>query len=248
MTAVDDPLYRDPDLARFYDPANGWSADFDFCAALAADADSVLDLGCGTGELAAALAPGRTVVGVDPAAAMLDIARRRPGGDAVAWVEADARSVRLGRRFDLVLLTGHAFQVFLTAADQRAALATIAAHLKPEGRFVFDSRNPARRAWEEWDPAAAVRQLDHAGLGPVEASTGHAYDETSAILTYTNSFRVVHTGAVHAASARIRYTPREELAALIAAAGLAVDTWLGDWQGNPYQPTARDIIPLGRLA
>jgi len=64
---TDDALYRDPDLAQFYDAANRWSADFDYCSALAAVAARVLDLGCGTGELAAALAQTRTVTGVDPA-------------------------------------------------------------------------------------------------------------------------------------------------------------------------------------
>src|SRR3546814_10383004 len=101
---------------------NGCGADFDFCRRLAAEAKSVLDLGCGTGELAVALSEGCDVVGVDPAPAMIEVARRRPGGDRVTWIEADARDLRLGRRFDLVLLTGHAFQVFLTRDDQAAEL------------------------------------------------------------------------------------------------------------------------------
>jgi len=37
---------------------------------------------------------------------MLAVARLREGGSAVTWIEADARSVRLGGRFALVLLTG----------------------------------------------------------------------------------------------------------------------------------------------
>ena len=48
---------------------------------------TLVDLGCGTGLLAAAAAPeaGR-VVGVDPSPAMLEVARRR--SDEVEWVEA----------------------------------------------------------------------------------------------------------------------------------------------------------------
>ena len=141
-----DDLYNDPGLAQFYDLENGWGLDFDYCLQLADEARAVLDLGCGTGQLAASLADGRTVVGVDPAAAMLDIARHRHGGRKVTWVEADARRVRLDRRFDLVLLTGHAYQVFLSDEDQQAVLSTIAEHLAPGGRFVFDTRNPAARA------------------------------------------------------------------------------------------------------
>ena len=139
--------------------------DFAYCLGLAKDAASVLDLGCGTGELAAALAGGRSVTGVDPAAAMLEIARGRPGGEPVTWVVADARSVRLDRRFDLVLLTGHAFQVFLTADDQRAALATIAAHLAPGGRFIFDSRNPDAPGRKERTREETLRRIDHPRLG-----------------------------------------------------------------------------------
>ena len=63
-----DRLYDDPELVRFYDLENRWGPDNDFCAGLAGRARSFLDLGCGTGRLAAELAEGRDVFGVDPAA------------------------------------------------------------------------------------------------------------------------------------------------------------------------------------
>lgn len=71
MKEMDDPdepdqLYHDPDLVQFYDLENERGSDFAFCLDLARDARSVLDLGCGTGQLAAALAQGRRVTGVDP--------------------------------------------------------------------------------------------------------------------------------------------------------------------------------------
>ena len=143
--SAQDRLYQEPELAQFYDLDNQWDLDLDYCLQLASDSSSFLDLGCGTGQLAARLAEGRTVVGVDPAEAMLDIARRRPGGQSVTWVQSDAQSVRLGRQFDLVLLTGHAFQVFLTKKDQLAVLSTIAEHLAPGGRVIFFKRNPDRK-------------------------------------------------------------------------------------------------------
>ncbi|MBW6421148.1 class I SAM-dependent methyltransferase [Rhizobium sp. XQZ8] len=245
---AEDALYRDPLLAQFYDAANGWAADFDYCTGLARDARAILDLGCGTGELTAALSAGRDVVGVDPAAAMLEIAARRPGGERVEWVEADARTVRLDRRFDLVLLTGHAFQVFLTTEDQRAALATIAAHLAPGGRFIFDSRNPAYRSWENWTKRAGSREIEHPEHGRIEAWNESVYDEATDILTYENGFRVIATGQDLSASAQIRYTAKDALERLSGDAGLAVDIWLGDWEGNPFHTMAKEIIPIGRLA
>ena len=241
-------LYDDPDLAQFYDAAHRQRDDFAYCQTLAKDARSVLDLGCGTGELAVALAADHSVTGVDPAAAMLAIARGRPGGDRVSWVEGDARSIRLDRRFDLVLLTGHAYQVFLTAGDQRAALTTIAAHLAPGGTFIFDSRNPAAPGGKERTREETRRMIDHPAHGPTESWNASVYEAGTGILTYENGYRVLSSGREHVAGAQIRYTPKDTLEILIGEAGLAVERWLGDWLGNPFEPDSREIIPIGRVA
>ena len=243
----DDPLYQNPDLAQFYDLVNAWGPDQDFCTALARDARSVLDLGCGTGQLAASLAGGCTVFGVDPAAAMLEVARERPGGDTATWVHGDARTVRLGRRFDLIILTGHAFQVFLTEEDQRQALATVAAHLAPEGRFVFDSRNPAAEEWREWVPGESEHWIEHPKFGAVKSWNDATHDAATGIVTYETHYRVVESGRVFSASSKIRFTPREAIAEMLEDAGLAVDEWLGGWAGEPWTPASPEIIPLGRL-
>jgi len=246
VSVAGDRLYDDPDLARFYDLENGWAPDLDYCARMARDAGSVLDLGCGTGLFLAS--PGtQPRTGVDPAAAMLEIARRRPGGEAVTWIEADARTLALDQRFDLVVLTGHAFQVFLTEPDQRAVLAAIARHLSPQGRFVFDSRNPAAEEWREWMPDTSRRTLRHPDLGRVEAWNDAAQDPRTGIVTYKTFYRIPATGRTLSAASRLRFTPRTRLAELLDEAGLAVDEWLGGWDGRPCTPDAPEIIPIGRL-
>lgn len=247
---IEDRLYYDPALADFYDVENGWdrSEDFTFCQALAAEADSVLDLGCGTGELAVALSGNRMVVGVDPAPAMLEIARAKPGAERVEFIEGDARTLRLGRRFALVMLTGHAFQVFLTQEDRRAALTTIAAHLAPGGRFIFDSREPACREWEEWGPEESRRRLEHPRFGAVQAWNDAAFDAGTGVVTYETHYEIEQTGQRLSAASRIAFPTREELERLIGEAGLRVERWYGDWQGAAWTPGARELIPLGTLA
>ncbi len=245
---VADRLYHDPQLAEFYDLENQWGPDSDYCLALAAPAHAVLDLGCGTGRLTAAMVTDECAVfGVDPAAAMLDIARARPGGELVTWIKADARELRLGLRFDLVVLTGHAFQVFLNDSDQSAVLETIAAHLTPQGRFVFDSRNPAAEEWRTWTPEASRRLLKHPRYGEIKAWNTARDDPHTDNITYETHYIALSTGQKFSAQSDIRFTPHEKLAAMIEKAGLEVDRWLGDWSGSDLAANSPELIPLGRL-
>ncbi|MGL4582022.1 MAG: class I SAM-dependent methyltransferase, partial [Flavobacterium sp.] len=96
---------------QFYDYDNERTSDYDQYLAIADKVERVLDLGCGTGRLAVELAKqGKQVVGVEFASAMLDVARRR--SSLVEWIQGDARSIRLDQKFDLIILSGHVFQVF----------------------------------------------------------------------------------------------------------------------------------------
>jgi len=241
-----DPLYRDPNLVEFYDIENDGRDDFDFCVGMARDARSVLDLGCGTGLLAASLADGRRVAGVDPAGPMLDVARSRAGGERARWVEAAAQDVRLGETFDLVLLTGHAFQVFLTDDDALKVLKTIAAHLAPGGRFIFDTRNPAYRAWETWIPGASERMVTHPVHGAVKAWNDVQYDPATAVATYQTFYEIAATGKTLSASSQIRFIGKDRLEALMGEAGLKADRWLGNWRGAAWEAGSKEIIPIGR--
>lgn len=248
-TGAPEALYHDDAFVDFYDLENGWGVDTRFCAKLARSAAAVLDLGCGTGLLAAHLAADdlRRVVGVDPAAAMLKVARARPGGDRARWIEADARALDLGERFDLIVMTGHAFQCFLTAADRAALLATIRRHLAEAGRFIFDSRNPFKHEWLEWR-SEDVRHLVHPRHGRVAAWNDAFRDETTGLVHYDTFYRVENSGHVLRTRCALAFPSHEEITHETAAAGLAVETWFGSWEGGACTPHSPEIIPLGRLA
>jgi SAM-dependent methyltransferase len=241
---MEDRLFADPELVQFYDLENGWADDTRYCLALAKECRSVLDLGCGTGLLAAELGQSHDVTGVDPAGAMLDVARARYGGSRVTWVEADARTVRLGRRFDLIVLTGHAFQCFLTDEDQRAVASTIAAHLEPHGTFIFDSRNPACEEWREWTPELSRRIIMHQGFGQIEAWNDVAFDAEREVATYGTFYRA-ENGRQWEAQSSIHFASIDAIATRLSEAGLSVRQWLGDWQGAPFEPGAREMIAVG---
>lgn len=243
-----EPLFHNPDFTRFYDAENPWDTDKDYCFALAENAGSVLDLGCGTGELATRLAGTRRVTGVEPAAAMLDHARRRQGADQVRWVEADARTVRLNETFDLIVMTGHAFQCLLTQDDQQALCATIAAHLAPGGTFIFDSRNPAVEEWRQWTPDQSRWMLTVPDLGEFETWNDVRFDQDTAIAAYDTVYCDRKSGQTWQATSRILFASQSQIAEAIASAGLKPHRWMGDWTGGPMTEMSPEIIPVGGLA
>jgi len=102
-----DLLIRDPELAGVYDLFCSWDQrdDFDFYLSLVMSADAVLDVGCGTGAfLHGARAQGRRgrLCGIDPANAMLDIAR---GRSDIEWIPGDIVSAGFEHDFDVIVMT-----------------------------------------------------------------------------------------------------------------------------------------------
>ncbi len=241
-------LYNDDAFVQFYDLENGWGDDTRYCAELASTAHSILDLGCGTGLLATHLATGgkRRVVGVDHAAAMLRAARARPQSETVRWVEGDVRNLDLGQTFELVVMTGHAFQCLLLREDRAALFATIRKHLAPGGHFIFDSRNPAGREWLEWNETD-VRRLQHSALGPVTAWNTASQNPATGLVHYDTYYRLQNSGKLLSTRCALAFPPREEIDDLLSAAGLRVKRWLGSWLGEDWTPNAPEIIPLGTL-
>ena len=185
------------------------------------------------------LAEGRAVVGVDPATAMLDVARGRPGGDRVEWVEAEAGGIDLGRRFDLICMTGHAFQCLISDEDILGVLGAVRRHLAPDGRFVFDARNPAIRYWEGWTFEDAFEGPE----GTVRRWTSAVED--GGVVTYTQRFGMPD-GAMRETSAWLRSASRERLEGMVAEAGLSVVAVQGDWHGAEWDASSPEIVMVVR--
>ncbi len=233
-----DEHYENPKLAALYDVTCPWSPDRDFYLALAdAPPQRILDLGCGTGLLCNAYAAqGHVVTGVDPAAAMLAVARQKPHGHEIEWVQAFAQEFRSTSRFDLIIMTGHAFQVLLEESDLRATLATVQRHLKPGGRFVFESRNPAIDWAAEWNGVAEFRYQ-----GSALRMTGHVLTQTKERVTFVQ--RWLWAGETLESFSELRFLTQQAISERLAAAGLRVESCYGDWNRAPFDPvTSHEMI------
>ena len=104
-----------------------------------ADAEHLIDIGTGEGQLARAVASvlGARVVGVDPTAAQLDVATRRGGGPAYARAAADALPVAAAS-FDAAIVC----LVFEHVDALDESIREVARVLRPGGRFLLFLNHP----------------------------------------------------------------------------------------------------------
>ena len=105
-------------------------------------AESLLELGCGTGAILAGLAPGLGVTGVDRSPEMLATAARNAA--TASLVEADITTFSLGTRFDVVICVFDTLNHLPTFDSWLKAFGQVHAHLAEGGLFVFDVNTVGR--------------------------------------------------------------------------------------------------------
>lgn len=114
----------------------------------------LLDLCCGTGQLAAALAHrGYALTGVDNSEQMLRYARRN--APAVEFFKADARSFKLPNSYDAIVSTFDSLNHFLTLEELAAVFRQARQALAPTGWFLFDM-NVERGFLSHWRDYFAI--------------------------------------------------------------------------------------------
>ncbi|WP_160139556.1 class I SAM-dependent DNA methyltransferase [Chryseobacterium sp. c4a] len=242
---MEDRLYQDTELVQFYDYDNPGTEDYKRYSRWIKKAESILDIGCGTGTLAVTMVQkGKKVTATDFAKEMLEAARKK--SDKVTWIQADARLLNIPEKFDLIILTGHAFQVFLTDEDRENVFQTIKNHLNDEGIFVFDSRNPLVKDWKTWTEKESTRFFTHPQHGTIKA--WNAWEGNSTTLTYHTFYESKAKGKLWQANSVISFPTKENISYLLEKVGLKIKTVYGDWEFNTYHPDSEEMIFVGSIS
>ncbi len=242
-----DRLYADPSLAELYDRSCAGREDFGFYLPLVLAAPSVLDVGCGTGALLRRAREAGHVgrlCGLDPAAAMLAVARQRTD---IEWVQGDLELATWAAPFELVVMTGHAFQVLVDDAAQRSALAAVRAALTDAGRFAFETRNPAVREWEHWTRDGAIEFVAPDGT-TVRKTTEVAHPVTDGVVRFSQTYAGPRWERPQVSWSTLRFLDPAALASSLTSVGLAVVEQFGDWDGQPLTDASPEIITIATRA
>lgn len=136
-----------------YDQINGWGKDDEFFLTLLnkLNAKKIADLGCGTGRLTTHFAKaGYQITAIDPNGEAIQYAKSKKYPGDVTWIVGDSTNLQ-ANAFDTVIMTANVAQVFLTEESWQNVISDAYRALKSGGSFIFDTRNPLAKAWEQWE-------------------------------------------------------------------------------------------------
>ncbi|MBA3529586.1 MAG: class I SAM-dependent methyltransferase [Propionibacteriaceae bacterium] len=237
-----DAIFEHPRLVAIYDALDPDRSDLDVYAAIADDLGAlrVLDVGCGTGTFALLLAErGLDVIGLDPAAGSLSVAKAKPGAERVHWIHGDATSLP-PMQVDLTTMTGNVAQAIVEPEAWKATLRAVRDALRPGGLLVFESRDPADRPWQRWERETSHVTTEVQGVGAVE-NWDEVTEVDGPLVRLRGTWVFAADGAVLTSESTLRFRERAEIEAALTAAGFVVD----EVRGAPDRP-GREFVFFAR--
>ncbi len=145
--------------------------------------NTVLDIACGEGTFAIAMAKtGLDVIGIDRSKEMLRIAREqaKAANLLIEFYEMDMRQLDLRQSFDLITCWFDSLNYLLTLNDLKKAFKAIYDHMNPDGLFIFDM-NTIYWLKTLADRYAVIIEKETSDVFQVHR---HTYDKTTRIATF----------------------------------------------------------------
>jgi SAM-dependent methyltransferase len=163
----------------------------------------------------------------------------------VRWIHGDASAIPKDVSVDLVTMTANVAQVFLTDVDWHATLAAAHRALRPGGHLIFETRDPDRRAWEEWTEKATRSTTDIPGVGRVSewVQVIDVVDD-GAFVTFESPNVFEADGTTITSRSTLRFRSRQEIEDSLRVSGFVVH----DLRDAPDRPGRELVFVAARAA
>lgn len=233
--------------AEFYDYC--WSSfveDIEFYKKRLGRPGRVLDLMCGTGRVALALArAGWEVDGVDESPEMLRVARSKWRSQSsgvrrrVRFHRANLADFRLPTRFDAALVAANSFPLTLNRRDRIRALNNVRHHLKDSGKLIIQIDTP--RSYESaraGNPILQVFRLNNGARWYVR-SLAESFVRPSLVRGLTAHMVINRSGRTEARATSetlTRVLSVSELTRELRDAGFDIGDLFGGYDGTRLTP------------
>jgi len=223
----------DEEFSHRYDEwSASMTADIDFYVDLARNANgSIVELAVGSGRVAVpvARATGRSVIGIDTSAAMLDQARTnaRAANVQLELREGDMRDLAVSEPAALIYCPFRALLHLPTWADRRRTFERVAASLQPGGRF----------AWNAF-------AFDHTVAASLDAThQDEPVPHTNRYIVGDNRIDItLDTGA----KSSLWWATKNEWLGLLDVAELELEVLYGGFAREPFTDDSREYVFVAR--
>jgi hypothetical protein len=167
----------------------------------------------------------------------------------VDLIEADMTNVRLGRRFDLVILAFNSLLLLPTEAQRAATLKTIRDHLSIDGRAVIDVWIPADNDLELYDgrPTEDWVKTDPETGATVGKTTVATYDRARHRAKIVTAYEIRQRGQPKRHLERhddVQFVVADALLEQMETAGLTPQSTYGGYEMADFSPESERLIVI----
>lgn len=215
----------------------------------------VLEVACGTGRITIQLAKsGIPITGLDYSGEMLAIAQSKGEGiKNIQWIQADMRTFRLDKKFELAIIPAHSFQFMETANDQAQCLTTIKHHLTKNAQLIIHLDNPEL----DWLGEIGENPFDITEYGkklihPTTQRTCRrvytwGYERSTQTAIYRSSWQILDAEdnvieSYESEPMRLHCAFSTEMEHLIYRSGFEIEALYGDFSRNEFHDESESMI------